>query len=211
MTASNVRAQPGTRIGFGQQGHDCTRTAVRVGVVGAIAVLSLAACTRTPAATPVAPTPAGQTTSSTAATTTTVLPTKSILQLAGGSSSLTTLVRLLQTAGLTDTLNGSGTFSLLAPTDDAFARLGTATLDKLTNDTALLKDVLRYHIVPKPISTKDVTAGTVATLEGSTLTLKAGGKLPTVNGLVIVKAARATNGSILVVDTVLIPPDRTLP
>ena len=184
--------------------HSRRRVALGAATVLALAACSSAASVAHGATTTIQPT-------STSAATATVVPTKSILQLAGGSSSLSTLVRLLQTAGLSDTLSGAGAFTLLAPTDDAFTRLGAATLGKLTNDPALLKDVLRYHIVAKPISTKDVAAGTVTTLEGSTLTLKPAGKLPTINGLVIVKAVRATNGSVLAIDSVLIPPDRTLP
>lgn len=146
-----------------------------------------------------------------AAATTTVAPTKTILQLATAEGSLTTFLKLLTTAGLTDSIDGAGPYSVLAPTDAAFAKLDPASLDKLTKNVDLLKDVLKYHIVLKRISTKDVTAGKVTTLEGSVLALKAGGRFPTVNGLTISKGGRATNGSIFVIDTVLVPPDKTLP
>jgi uncharacterized surface protein with fasciclin (FAS1) repeats len=73
-----------------------------------------------------------------------------------------------------------------------------------------LKAVLRYHLVAKRIFTKDVAAGTVTTLEGSSLMLKATSQLPTVNGLTVIKGARATNGIVLVVGTVLLPPDLKL-
>lgn len=145
------------------------------------------------------------------ATTTTVAPTKTILQLATAEGSLTTFLKLLTTAGLTDSIDGAGPYSVLAPTDAAFAKLDPASLDKLTKNVDLLKDVLKYHIVLKRISTKDVTAGKVTTLEGSVVTLKAGGRFPTVNGFTVSKGGRATNGSILVIDTVLVPPDKTLP
>ena len=108
-------------------------------------------------------------------------------------------------------LSGGGPFSLLAPSDAAFAKLDPATLDKLERQPDLLRDVLRYHVVAKKISAKDVSAGKVSTLEGSTVTLKAAGAFPTVNGANVTRGAKATNGTILVIDTVLIPPDRTLP
>ena len=140
-------------------------------------------------------------------TSTTAAPTKSILELAHSEGSLSTLLRLLDTAGLTSLLNGSGPFSLLAPTDAAFAAMDKATFDKISADTLLLKSVLQYHVVPKRISTKDIKAGSVTTVEGSTVSLKATGQLPTVNGLTISRAARATNGTILVIESVLLPPD----
>ena len=153
----------------------------------------------------------GGPTTTAGAATTTVAPTKTIVQLATAQGSLSMFLKLLTTAGLTDSVDGAGPYSVLAPTDAAFAKLDPASLDKLTKNVDLLKDVLKYHIVLKRISTKDVTAGKITTLEGSVLTLKAGGRFPTVNGLTISKGGRATNGSIFVIDTVLVPPDKTLP
>ena len=153
----------------------------------------------------------GGPTTTAGAATTTVAPTKTIVQLATAEGSLSMFLKLLTTAGLTDSVDGAGPYSVLAPTDAAFAKLDPASLDKLTKNVDLLKDVLKYHIVLKRISTKDVTAGKITTLEGSVLTLKAGGRFPTVNGLTISKGGRATNGSIFVIDTVLVPPDKTLP
>jgi len=120
---------------------------------------------------------------------------------------LSTLIGLLDKAGLTTLLNGSGPFSLLAPTDAAFAAMDKATFAKISTDTLLLKSVLQYHVVAKRISTKDIKAGSVTTVEGSILTLKATSQLPTVNGLTITRAARGTNGTILVIESVLLPPD----
>ena len=142
-----------------------------------------------------------------AAPSTTPAPTKSILQLARSEGALSTLLGLLDKAGLTTLLNGSGPFSLLAPTDAAFAAMDKATFDKISADTLLLKSVLQYHVVAKRISTKDIKAGSVTTVEGSILTLKATAQLPTVNGLTVTRAARGTNGTILVIESVLVPPD----
>ena len=125
--------------------------------------------------------------------------------------SLTTLVRLLDQSGLTATLRSSGPFTLIAPNDAAFTQVDPAKLAAITQDPELLKAVLRYHLVPKRISTQDVATGTVTTMEGSPLTLKASSGLPTINDLTVIKGARATNGTVLVVGTVLLPPDLKVP
>jgi uncharacterized surface protein with fasciclin (FAS1) repeats len=137
-------------------------------------------------------------------------PTKKILQLAQESGQLTTLLKLIETAGLTSELDGGGPFSLIAPSDAAFAQ-DKATWNKVALNPGLLRDILRYHIVPRRIGTKDLEAGKVTTLEGTTIALKGTTKLPTVNGFTVSRAARATNGTILVIDAVLVPPDRKLP
>ena len=146
------------------------------------------------------------------ASTTVPAPTKTILQLADGTGKLSTMLHLLDVAGLTASLSGAGPFSLLAASDAAFAKIDAASLTKLTADRALLTKVLQFSIVEKKIGTSDVSAGSIATVEGSPLALKAtGGRYPSVNSVTNVAGARATNGSIFVVDTVLIPPDVTLP
>ena len=138
-------------------------------------------------------------------------PKKSILQLAKSEGSLTTLLRLLDTAGLTATLQGAGPFSLIGPDDAAFAKLEPGLLDRITQQPTVLKAVLQYHLVFKRLSTTDVKSGSVSSVEGSALSLVAAGKLPTVNGHSLTKGAKATNGTIFVIDTVLIPPDIKLP
>ena len=118
------------------------------------------------------------------------------------------MLKLLPDVGLVDVLNGPGPFSVIAPSDLAFSKLDKAMQDRLTKNPRLWRDVLRYGVVPKRLTTSDVTRGQVTTLEGSVLNLKAtGGKFPTVNGVAIIKGARGTNGNLFVVDTVLIPPD----
>lgn len=158
-------------------------------------------------------TTAVSTTAASSSTTSTTLPppTKSILQLATAEGSLSTLLRLLDQAGLTATLEGAGPFTLVAPTDAAFAKMDPTTLEKISQNPDVLKSLLQYHIVPARITTKDVAAGSVATMEGSTLALQATTRLPTVNGLTVTKGARATNGTILVIESVLLPVDLKLP
>jgi transforming growth factor-beta-induced protein len=159
--------------------------------------------------------PATTATSTTVAisTTSTTLPapTKSVLELAKAEGQLTTLLGLLDKSGLTATLEGQGPFTLVAPTDAAFAKMDPTTLDKISQNPDVLKSLLEYHVVERRITTKDVDAGGVVTMEGSTLALQAGSTLPSVNGLTVTRGARATNGTILVIESVLLPVDLKLP
>jgi uncharacterized surface protein with fasciclin (FAS1) repeats len=155
--------------------------------------------------------PASPGTGSQPVTSTTLGPTKTILELAAGEGSLTTMLKLLDTANLTKTLEGKRAFTLVAPSDAAFAALDPATLDKISKDVTLLKAVLQYHIIPARLTNTDVDAGTVVTVEGSSLTLVAAGALPTINGFKITRAAKALNGTIVIIESVLLPPDITIP
>jgi uncharacterized surface protein with fasciclin (FAS1) repeats len=145
------------------------------------------------------------------ATSTTAAPTKTILELATTDGSFTTLLHLLDVAGLTATLQGAGPFTLMAPTDAAFAKMDPTTLQRFTDNPDVLKSLLEYHVVASRITPKDVTAGSILSVEGSSLALQATKGLPSVNGLAVTKGARATNGLILVLESVLIPVDLKLP
>ena len=138
-------------------------------------------------------------------------PTKSILELAQGEPTLTTVLHLLDVAGMTTLLQGDGPFTLIAPTDDAFAKMDPDTLDRITNSPESLTALLNYHLINARVTTQDVTAGFVTSVEGSTIALQATAKLPTINGLSVTKAGRATNGTILVIESVLIPVDFKMP
>ena len=148
-----------------------------------------------------------------ASTTSTSLPppTKSILELGKETGTVSTMLSLLDTAGMTTTLEGTGPFTLIAPTDAAFKKMDPTTLDKISKSPEVLKQLLQYHLIDGRVTTKDLAAGFIATVEGSQVTLGATSSLPTVNGLTIDRAGRATNGTILIVDSVLIPIDIKLP
>ena len=148
-----------------------------------------------------------------ASTTSTSLPppTKSILELAKEAGTLTTMLGLLDTAGMTTALQGTGPFTLIAPTDAAFKKMDPTTLDKISKSPEVLKQLLQYHLVDGRVLQKDLAAGFVATAEGSQVALGATSNLPTLNGLTITRAGRATNGTILIIDSVLIPVDIKLP
>lgn len=132
-----------------------------------------------------------------------------IVAVASGAGSFSTLVAAVQAAGLVDTLQGDGPFTVFAPTDDAFAELPAGVLDALLlpeNKDVLVK-ILTYHVVAGKVMAADVMDGDVATVEGQTIALGTDGGV-TVNGANVVTAdVEASNGVIHVIDAVILPPD----
>lgn len=109
---------------------------------------------------------------------------------------------------LVDTLNG-GEFTVVAPTDDAFAKIDPATLEKLKTDAPLLTSVLTYHVIPGQLSPAQV-AGTHETVEGGEITITGAGealKFDT-SGLVC-GGVHTANATVYMVDTVLMPPAKS--
>jgi uncharacterized surface protein with fasciclin (FAS1) repeats len=120
---------------------------------------------------------------------------------------LSTFNRLVQQAGLADTLNNSEV-TVLAPTDEAFKEVPAATLDKLAKDPALLKSVLTYHMLPGKVTAQSITGATqVTTLNGAKINLsKAGDFLVADEGMVTGADIPAGKGLVQVIDRVLMPP-----
>jgi uncharacterized surface protein with fasciclin (FAS1) repeats len=168
-----------------------------------------------PASTTTTTTPSTSTVAASAtsapATSSTAAPTKTILQLITDDGEFTVLLNLLQAARMTDTLSAAGPITFIAPTDKAFAKMSVATLDKFALNQTAMKQILDYHLVNSFLSTTDVAKGTVDSAEGQPLLLQPTKGLPIVNGIAVIKGARATNGLVLVVDTPLIPVDFELP
>ncbi len=148
-------------------------------------------------------------------------PTKTIVQNAVNSKDHTTLVAAVQAAGLADTLNGPGPFTVFAPTNAAFAKLPAGTVDTLVKpeNKATLTSILTYHVVAGTMTSKDIAkairAGhgkaTLTTVQGEPLTASmTGGRLVLTDAkggtsMVTIKDVMQSNGVIHVVDTVLMP------
>ncbi|MCW5942161.1 MAG: fasciclin domain-containing protein [Fimbriimonadaceae bacterium] len=134
-------------------------------------------------------------------------PEKDIVDTAVGAGKFTTLVKLVQTAGLVDVLKGKGPFTVLAPTDEAFAKLPKATVEALLKDKEALKRVLLYHVVPGNNEASTVVkATTLETANKLGLKVKVKGGTVTINNAkVIATDVKASNGVIHVIDTVLVP------
>jgi uncharacterized surface protein with fasciclin (FAS1) repeats len=133
---------------------------------------------------------------------------KTIVTLAAGNKNFTTLVKALKAADLVDTLSAEGPYTVFAPTNAAFAKLPKATLAKLLKpeNQEQLKKVLTYHVVPGTVTSKQLKSGSVATVEGSNVTVKIKGKKVMINNAnVILADVKASNGVIHAIDTVLMP------
>ena len=168
--------------------------------------------TVTPPMTP--STPPATSTDTTTSTTTSMSPGTSqldIVETASAAKNLTTLVKLIQIAGLSETLKGAGPFTVFAPDDRAFSRLPAGTLDALEADPARLKAVLTYHVIPANIMVADAMAMTSPTspptVEGATLQVTKRRGRRRVNDATVTKAdIRASNGTIHIINMVLMPP-----
>lgn len=182
----------------------------RTAAAALAAALVLAACsgaTDEPAA-PVEPTPAPvETPAEAEEEATDELGT--IIDIALVTPGFDTLVAAVIAAGLVDTLQGEGPFTVFAPTDAAFAALPEGLLEKLLDPANLdvLVKILTYHVVSGTVLSSEITAGDVATVEGQDITLATEGGV-TVNGAkVIIADVLASNGVIHVIDQVILPPD----
>jgi uncharacterized surface protein with fasciclin (FAS1) repeats len=133
--------------------------------------------------------------------------TRSVIATATAAGSFNTFVAAIKTAGLTETLEGKGPFTVLAPTDAAFAKLPKAKLDALLKDQAKLKTILSYHVLPGNYTPAQLAKLTSAqTLNGKTLKIASkDGKLWADNGQVTLTDMPATNGGVYAIDTVLMP------
>ena len=131
-----------------------------------------------------------------------------IVDIASSTDGFGTLVTAVSAAGLVDTLNGEGPFTVFAPTDAAFAALPAGVLDALLlpENKDVLTQILTYHVVPGTVMAADITDGDVATVEGQSVTLSTADGV-TVNGAKVVQAdIVADNGVIHVIDAVILPP-----
>jgi uncharacterized surface protein with fasciclin (FAS1) repeats len=99
-----------------------------------------------------------------------------IVAVATENGSFGTLVAAVKAAGLVETLQGDGPFTVFAPTDDAFKALPAGLVDALLKDEnkATLAKILTYHVVGSKVEAKDVAAGDVATVEGSMISVTVG-------------------------------------
>jgi len=131
-----------------------------------------------------------------------------IVAVAVATEGFSTLVAALTAAGLVETLQGEGPFTVFAPNDAAFAALPEGLLEKLLlpENIAVLTSILTYHVVAGNVLSTDVVAGDAASLEGSTLALTTDMGVMVNDATVIQADVEASNGVIHVIDKVLVPP-----
>ncbi len=139
---------------------------------------------------------------------------KTIVENAANSKDHTTLVAAVKAAGLVDTLNGPGPFTVFAPTNAAFAKLPAGTVATLLKpeNKAKLVAVLTYHVVPGRLSAADLKDGkTLTTVQGGMLTVHKHGRAVTIVDAkgdvahVTIPNVYQSNGVIHVIDTVMLP------
>ncbi len=137
------------------------------------------------------------------------VPASTIVDVAVADGHFKTLAAALEAAGLVETLNGDGPFTVFAPTDDAFAKLPAGTVQALLKDKTRLTAILTYHVVAGRHPASEVASlSSLATVNGTQLTIDARNGGVIVGGAHVVKAdIPASNGIIHVIDTVLIPND----
>jgi uncharacterized surface protein with fasciclin (FAS1) repeats len=137
---------------------------------------------------------------------------KSIVQTTAADGRFTTLVSLVKRAGLVDALAGENKLTVFAPTNAAFKKVPKATLKRLLGDRAQLRRVLLYHVVAGDVKAQQVVQLRRArTLAGPSVRIRVrDGKVYLNNSRtkVVQTDVAATNGTIHVINRVLLPPGR---
>ncbi len=148
-------------------------------------------------------------------------PSKNIVENAVNSKDHTTLVAAVKAAGLVETLQSAGPFTVFAPTNDAFAKLPSGTVETLLKpeNLKMLQTILTYHVIAGKMNAKDIDKAikmgggkaTLKTVSGGTLTAWMKGKELYItdengtNSKVTIADVNQSNGVIHVVDTVVLP------
>ncbi len=139
---------------------------------------------------------------------------KDIVATASAAPNLSTLVSAVQAAGLVETLQGAGPYTVLAPTNEAFAKLPAGTLDTLLlpENKSQLSGILTYHVISGDILSSQLTNGQVVpTVNGQNLTVEiTDGKVYFVDAkggkaMVTTADVDTSNGTVHIIDSVLLP------
>ncbi|MEP6691496.1 MAG: fasciclin domain-containing protein [Gemmatimonadaceae bacterium] len=136
-------------------------------------------------------------------------PMKTIAQVAIEAGNFNTLVAALKAAGLVETLQGAGPFTVFAPTDAAFAKLPAGTVEALLANKEKLASILTFHVVSGKVMAGDIVKANGArptTVNGQPLDIVVrDGKVYVNNAQVVTADIAASNGVIHVIDSVLLP------
>jgi uncharacterized surface protein with fasciclin (FAS1) repeats len=131
-----------------------------------------------------------------------------VVAVAAGAPNFKTLVTAIKAAGLVETLQGKGPFTVFAPTDEAFAKLPKGTVEELLKpeNKAKLTAILTYHVVPGKVMAAEVKTMQAKTVNGQELAIVvADGKVTVDKANVTKTDIAATNGVIHVIDAVVLP------
>jgi uncharacterized surface protein with fasciclin (FAS1) repeats len=133
---------------------------------------------------------------------------KDLVAVAGGADNFKTLVAAIKAAGLVETLQGKGPFTVFAPTDAAFAKLPAGTVENLLKpeNKEKLVAILTYHVLSGKVMAADVKTMEAKTVQGQSVDIIVADAGVTVNGAKVLKTdVLAKNGVIHVIDTVILP------
>lgn len=133
---------------------------------------------------------------------------KNLIVLANDNGSFKTLVKALTAAGLIDTLQGEGPFTIFAPTDAAFAKLPQDALQDLLKPEhkEVLIKVLTYHVVSGKVLSSDLKSGKVKSLQGDPIPVKVDNGIQVDEATVTKADIEGSNGVIHQIDKLMIPP-----
>ncbi len=133
-------------------------------------------------------------------------PDSDIVAVATKAGSFGTLLTALEAAGLVETLQGPGPFTVFAPTDAAFAKVPADQLAALLADKEQLRSVLTYHVVAGKVTSADVVKlDSATTVQGSDVEIDASDGVRVDGARVTTADVQASNGVIHVIDTVILP------
>ncbi|MGC1306384.1 MAG: fasciclin domain-containing protein [Phormidesmis sp.] len=131
-----------------------------------------------------------------------------IAELTSNSDSFEVLTAALVAADLVETLSAEGPYTVFAPTDEAFAALPEGAVEQLLlpENKDVLVQILTYHVVPGAVLSTDLETGSVATVEGSDITVEVGDTVTVDNANILLADVEASNGVIHIIDRVILPP-----
>mgnify|MGYP000980423329 CR=1 FL=1 len=138
---------------------------------------------------------------------TVLLPPPSLLQIASDNPDFSTLAAAIQTTGLTTTLQEGGPFTVFAPNNAAFAKLPPGTVETLLANPDRLKSILLYHVVSGRLASGSLTPGALKTVQGASAIISLSPFPAIDNARIVATDIAAANGTVHVIDTVIIPPD----
>jgi uncharacterized surface protein with fasciclin (FAS1) repeats len=129
-----------------------------------------------------------------------------IVDTAINAGAFNTLVTAITTAGLDTALKGPGPFTVFAPTDEAFSKLPSGTVESLLEDIPQLRRVLEYHVISGKVMAEDVLKlDSATTVEGSKVKVDTSSGVKVNGATVVTPDVEAENGVIHIIDAVLLP------
>jgi len=132
--------------------------------------------------------------------------TRDVVETVAATGSFIRLTDAIRASGLVKPLGARGPFTFFAPTDAAFSKLSAESQGALLRNATRLAAIINYHIIPGYFDVKDLRAGEIETLQGTSLTMLGSGAQTSINGASIVHADLvATNGVVHAIDEILLP------